>query len=405
MHIVIVHCQFILYWQARLRALAKTLHAQGDKLSVIETTNQVRGYEFASDGASSTVGAAHYRCHDGSSTSQSSRQVATRLWDLLEKLQPDAVLAAPVAFPEGCAAIRWCRARRRIVVIMDDVRAEDVPRSWLVNVIKRMIYRNVDAMLIPALSHTSSFVAWGVPKERIFFGLDVVDNDWFAQKADAIRTKGDIARLAHNLPEAYFLGIGRQVPKKNWATLITAYQKYRQWVSGDPWGLVLVGEGPDRRKLEDQVASSNINEVSFRAFQGPEEMCIYYAVGGSLILPSYYGETWGLVVNEAMACGLPILVSNQCGCSESLVREGQNGWTFSPDNPEELTEKMLRMTKISEEELTRMGYASRSIISEWPLQRFAKGALAAIDFCKRRDNKERRSKAGELVLRMWKGRR
>lgn len=403
MHVAIVFSRFILYWQARLRALAKALSNRGDKLSVIETLEQIAGYEFTSEGASNLVGVAYYRCHDGSSVPQSPRRVSSRLWALLERLQPDAVLASAIAFPEGVAAIRWCKARRKIVVIMDDVRSEDVPRSRLVNAVKRMIYRNVDAMLIPAPSHTASYIAWGVPRERIFFGLDVVDNEWFAQKTNTIRSSGNIS-LAWNLPKRFFLGIGRQVPKKNWTTLITAYQQYRQQVLGRPWELVLVGDGPDRDKLEDQILSCNIRGVHFHPFGSPEEICVYYAFGSALILPSYYGETWGLVVNEAMACGLPVLVSNQCGCVESLIQEGKNGWTFSPHNPDELAEKMLRTT-IDEEKLSAIGSSSLSIISEWSLQRFTDGALRATDFCKRKTGQGRRAWAGRQVLRIWKGRR
>jgi glycosyltransferase involved in cell wall biosynthesis len=101
-------------------------------------------------------------------------------------------------------------------------------------------------------------------------------------------------------------------------------------------------------------------------------------------LPAYYGlasafihasttEQWGLVVNEAMASGLPVLVSNRCGCAQDLVREGVNGFTFDPYNVEEMANVMLRLTETPKHRLTEMGDASRQLISAWGPERFARG--------------------------------
>jgi glycosyltransferase involved in cell wall biosynthesis len=107
-------------------------------------------------------------------------------------------------------------------------------------------------------------------------------------------------------------------------------------------------------------------------------------------LPAYYGlakafihasttEQWGLVVNEAMASGLPVLVSNRCGCAMNLVKDGVNGFTFDPFNVEEMAEVMLRLTETPKHRLTEMGDASREIISNWGPERFAKGLHDAVE--------------------------
>jgi glycosyltransferase involved in cell wall biosynthesis len=107
-------------------------------------------------------------------------------------------------------------------------------------------------------------------------------------------------------------------------------------------------------------------------------------------LPAYYGlasafvhasttEQWGLVVNEAMASGLPVLVSNRCGCAPDLVQEGVNGFTFDPCNVEQLAQLMFKVSAFQLFSFSAFGDASRRIIGAWGPERFASGLKAAVD--------------------------
>ena len=111
-------------------------------------------------------------------------------------------------------------------------------------------------------------------------------------------------------------------------------------------------------------------------FKQYEELPSYYAAAGAFIHASTT-EQWGLVVNEAMASGLPVLVSNRCGCASDLVQDGVNGWTFDPTDEEQLAELML---KISSDEALRseMGRKSQEIIANWGPERFASGIADAV---------------------------
>jgi glycosyltransferase involved in cell wall biosynthesis len=133
-----------------------------------------------------------------------------------------------------------------------------------------------------------------------------------------------------------------------------------------------------RSELEKLRSELGLEDcVQMPGFKQYEELPSYYAHAGAFIHASTT-EQWGLVVNEAMASGLPVLVSNRCGCARDLVRDGENGWTFDPTNEEQLADLMLRISS-DEERRKEMGHKSREIIAEWGPDRFASGVKAAVE--------------------------
>lgn len=331
------------------------------------------------------------------------REMAKAVEQKLKELGPDVVMAGGIAFSSGAAAVRWARQNRRGVIIFDNVRGEDVPRSALTEFVKHRLYANVDAMLIPAESHIRSFVQWGVPRTQLYFGLNVVDNAVFSFRTAVFRPSTEEFRRRNGLPLRFFLGVGRQVAKKNWLMCLEAYRHYRHHCPVCPWGLVLVGDGPERKELEVMIRDRAIPDVQLPGPIHGDALIAYYAAAGALVLPSLYGETWGLVVNEAMACGLPVLVSEQCGCAETLVHNGINGWRFSPDRPEELTEHMLQISGLSDQDYQKMVSASQELIRPWGIERFVEGAMAAIDAC-RDVTRGFTSRFDRLLISLWNGR-
>jgi glycosyltransferase involved in cell wall biosynthesis len=186
------------------------------------------------------------------------------------------------------------------------------------------------------------------------------------------------------LPEHYFLSCARFVEKKNLSTLVQAYAGYRDRAEAGRWPLVLVGDGPLRERLEEQVRTLGLTEhVHFPGFQQYEDLPAYYGRADAFILPSRY-EQWGLVVNEAMAAGLPVLVSENCGCAPDLVAEGENGWTFAPDDPENLAQLMHRISG-ADVDRTAMGRASRNRIRAWSPDTFAQNMTAAAETARQQD--------------------
>lgn len=403
MYFLATHTDFRLYWPARLNALNHFLDAKGHALHVVEIAGKGSPYAFA--GHTKKRALLDWTCLFPERTMEliSGRDASRALFTKLEELRPDVVLAGAIAFPSGASAVRWCRERNKRVIIFDDARLQDVPRSWPVNFIKRHIYRNVDAVLAPAPSHAATFESWGVEPSRIFYGLNVTDKEWFASRVDKYRTDVNKIRADLDLPERYVLGVGRFIAKKNWVRLVNAFARARKEGDGAGWTLVLVGDGPVKADLEELCRRTGYENVLLRPFASQEDLCQYYATASALVLPSYYGETWGLVVNEAMASGLPVLVSDRCGCAESLVSEGRNGYLFSPEDENGMVKALSRFMRLGREERNAMGQCSRAMIKDWTLDSFCQGAWQAIQHSLAHPLGPP-SIFDRLILNNWKGR-
>jgi hypothetical protein len=169
MKIVITHTDFRLYWPARLRGLDQHLSRRGDHLYIIEIAGQGSPYAFAQETLNKSK-FNNWECLLPESRLEEFpiARAAYILYQRLEEIFPDIVLAGAIAYPSGAIAVRWCKENGRPVIIFDNARLQDVPRSWTVNWVKRIIYRNVDAVISPGPSQAGNFEFWGVPKERIF---------------------------------------------------------------------------------------------------------------------------------------------------------------------------------------------------------------------------------------------
>jgi glycosyltransferase involved in cell wall biosynthesis len=131
-----------------------------------------------------------------------------------------------------------------------------------------------------------------------------------------------------------------------------------------------LGTGEQKPILQKQVAEKNIKNVFFFEGVNWQEVPIYLSLSDVLVLPSY-SEPWGLVVNEAMACGLPVLVSEKCGSAYDLVQSGVNGFTFSPLDVKEISENLLKFMN-DEVDIAEMAKASKKIIQEYSPENVAK---------------------------------
>ena len=301
---------------------------------------------------------------------------------LLNDISPDVVAVPGWPSAGALAAISWCNLHRKPVVLMSASQFRDATRWRATEYIKRRIVRQCSAALTGGSNQSDYIYRLGLPSECIFEGYDVVDNQHFADGANSARSDARQLRSRLGLPEKYFLAVSRFVAKKNVNQLLRAYAKYRDNVSA-PWQLVLVGDGPLRPQVLGEISRLGLSDnVVLPGFIQYPQLPLCYGLARAFVHASS-AEQWGLVVNEAMASGLPVIVSDRCGCATDLVQDGRNGFTFDPGNVEQLAHLLTR-TDSNEANLEAMGRASQDIINLWGPDRFANGLWNAVEAAMRR---------------------
>jgi 1,2-diacylglycerol 3-alpha-glucosyltransferase len=301
----------------------------------------------------------------------------------LKLIRPDVIAICGYSTSDALGLLVWCRRHGRPTILMSDSTADDRRRSGWKEWLKRRLVAQYSAGLCAGRPQRRYLEQLGMESEQIFEGIDVVDNDYFSRGAERARLHRSeyLGLPGLQSPEPFFLASARFLKDKNLDGLLRAYAAYRRRLieardGHTPWRLVILGDGDERPALERLVYAEDIQGVSFPGFRQLDELPIYFGLASVFIHPTRH-ETWGLVVNEAMAAGLPVLVSNRCGCVPDLISEGANGFTFSPDDMTMLTDLMLR-TSSGMVDLCAMGAASHNRIREWGLERFAQGLHGAV---------------------------
>jgi glycosyltransferase involved in cell wall biosynthesis len=292
----------------------------------------------------------------------------------LKQTSPDVVAVNGWNNFGSLIAAKNCIGRGIPMVVMSESSRQDEARIWWKEMIKRRIVDLYSAALVGGERHVEYLVELGMPRERIFTGYDVVDDNYFGRRTAEIRNSKSEVRDKLALPANYFLASSRFVEKKNLARLIRAYAEYRQEsqnAAKATWDLVLLGDGPLRNALNSQLSALKLHKhVHLPGFRSYDELPAYYALANAFVHAST-SEQWGLVVNEAIASGLPVIVSNRCGCAPDLVNG--NGFTFEPTNEHELAASLLHLASLSDQERKHLGDTSHKIAANFTPERFGEG--------------------------------
>ena len=298
-------------------------------------------------------------------------QLLSNLIAVLHQKNPDVLAISGYARPAMLFALLWSLWHRKPAIIFSETTEYDAARSWWREILKSWIIKRYQAALVGGKPHKRYLMKLGMAADAIFQGYDVVGNDAFHPSS----TKS----LPLPLEKPFFLAINRFIPKKNLTFLISAYAAYRQIASTDAWDLVLCGDGKLRPQIEQQIAELGLEKcIHLPGFLQQNELLPYFSHASCFIHASIQ-EQWGLVVNEAMAAGLPVMVSKQCGCFEDLVVEGVNGFGFDPTNVEQLTALMLKVSS-GEVDLQRMSQAAIEHIQKFSPDCFAKNLIQAVKY-------------------------
>ena len=373
--------RFGAYHVARLNAASRELKPAGIKVVGMEIAKILDSYERDpdSDRVFESFVALPGKVYERSSALEIWRGVST----VLDKIKPDAIAICGYSSRDAWSALAWCSLYRRKAILLSDSKYDDAPRLGWKECLKRTLIRRFDAALCAGKASRIYLEHLGMKSQQIFEGADVVDNDFFWQGAEQARRSPERYRSAPGLDcdEPFFLASTRFIRRKNVDGVLRAYGEYRSRfdnVSDDrlPWRLVILGDGPQRGILENLVQSHKIEGVSFPGFFQIDKLPAYYGLAGVFIHPPHRDQ-WGLVVNEAMAAGLPVLVSSGSGCAQDLVSEGNNGFIFASHDTGTLADLMMRVSS-DQVDLKAMGVNSRSLIEDWGLRRFAHGLYGAL---------------------------
>ena len=319
----------------------------------------------------------------------------------LAKAHPDVVFVPGWGFRGGRFAMKWCLQHKVPMVIMSESTQWDIPRKLIREWTKTQLVSLASSALVGGQHHREYLENLKMPKDCIFQGYDIVDNNYFYKMA--LKKKRDIAG---NL---YFLASNRFVEKKNLFRLIQAYYLYllsfqnineiHGLPKSDPWPLILLGDGvlkeemfrycrnlnlPFRDMMREPIEafSSQLDRfhaggIIFAGFRQVDDLPAFYGNAGTFVHASTT-EQWGLVVNEAMASGLPVIVSNRCGCASDLVQEGVNGFTFDPYDTTDLNKLLQQFSSMSLESLAEMGQEGYNIVNAFARpESFGKGFESA----------------------------
>jgi glycosyltransferase involved in cell wall biosynthesis len=306
----------------------------------------------------------------------SGRRIAQAVCSVLDELDPAAVATNGWAMPEARATLRWCSRRGRRSIVMSESKSDDRPRTRWKEWGKRVMLKRFHAALVGGRAHAAYLCELGFPAGRIHFGYDAVDNQHFHSGAAAAKDQAETLREALCLPEQYFLASTRFLRRKNVDGLLRAYSVYRHRSAGPPWGLVVLGSGKEEARLRSIERELRVKGVTWPGFVQYPHLPAYYGLASAFVHPAKR-EAWGLVVNEAAASGLPLIVSRTAGAAGELVQEGRNGMSFDPDDDDQLADALLRISSATPDHRTAMARVSQETARHWGPERFATGLLAA----------------------------
>jgi glycosyltransferase involved in cell wall biosynthesis len=218
-------------------------------------------------------------------------------------------------------------------------------RSYFRFVLLQLVYRKVDYVLSPGTASDQYFLKSGLKQNQIIRAEHAIDNERFMSMSETEEKELLNLKSSFSIKEnqVVFLFAGKFIAKKNPLLLIEAFQQLKK--IKENVRLLLVGNGILEKQIKEHINRLPLqisSSMTVLPFQDQRQMKLLYRVANVFVLPSK-SETWGLSVNEALACGTPVIVSYKCGSSKDLVKHEENGLVFKSDDCQDLIQKMERI--------------------------------------------------------------
>ena len=294
----------------------------------------------------------------------------------LSAAAPDVIVCGGYNYVASWQALLWARTHNIPFLLWSESNLPDLRRGHsLVEFLKEEFLSRCSGFVVPGQSAREYLRAHKVKDNIIYTAPNAVDNDLFANAAAAVRQDPANHRQKLGLPNRYFLFVGRLVPEKGVFDLMSAYSRLDAKVRHEV-GLVFVGDGASRQQLEQQASSISPGVIKFASFVQRDQLAAYYAFADMLILPTH-SDPWGLVVNEAMACSLGVILSHVAGCAADLVKKNWNGLLVPPGDVPSLAAAMQSVAD-HPELCIAMGAHSKQHISYYSPSAWSDGIARAM---------------------------
>jgi glycosyltransferase involved in cell wall biosynthesis len=298
---------------------------------------------------------------------------------MLDRMRPESILCGGYNYLASWQALRWAEKHGVPFLLWSESTAADQRRRTpIVEFFKRRFLSRCSGFVVPGKASAEYLHQFAISDSTIFRAPNAVDHAFFVERAQRARVQAESLRKELDLPQRYFVYVGRLVRAKGVFELVEAYAKLDAALRGKI-GLVLVGDGRARSELEQRASRVQPGAVRFAGFVQKENLVPYYALADAVILPTH-SDTWGFVVNEAMACACPIIVSAVAGCVPDLVEEDWNGKIIPAHDVGQITSAMKFL---SEHDQLRLQMATRSAqrIDGYTPEKCAAGIAQAVAAC------------------------
>lgn len=305
-------------------------------------------------------------------------EIRNELDGTLGAIHPDCVCVSGWGMEIGHQMHFWALEHQVPIVMFSESTAYDQPRVFWKEWIKSVLVRSASSALVGGAPHRAYVERLGMPADAVFDGHNVVDISHFAMPTNELPAEFPESLLA----EHFFFVCTRFGEKKNLPRLIRAYSRHAQKCRSeqrDVFKLVIAGDGPLRDEIDREIEVAQLSDqIIMLGSVDYDELPWLYQHCAAFVHVSTT-EQWGLVANEAMAAGAPLLLGRRCGCALDLLEEGGNGFGFDPLSVEDIAETLFRCSTLPAEQRETFSERSRAIISDWGPARFSCNLMLAAE--------------------------
>jgi len=303
------------------------------------------------------------------------------LWKAILKYKPDIIITSGYDMLAYWGAFLYCKVFKKKFILWNGTTLLSTGRiNGFIGQMKQFIIGGTNRYITYGTKAAEYLMHMGAPKECIHVGINTVDMNWFRKKTREYYQDENFQKERSRYPELLMLYVGQLISRKGVSQVLKALSKLH-----DPKiGLLIVGNGPQEKMLKQLYQDEELENIYFEGFRQQEALFRYYALADVLIFPSFK-EVWGLVVNEALACGLYVLCSDRAGSAFDLIKKSCNGILFNPHNVKEFAMLIQQIKEQIREIRFRREAISESACREFSIERSGKAFFDAIEKIQHRD--------------------